>query len=476
MKSIPIRLLLLFFAIFSARDLSAGPLADEYYAQQAFANAVFMTAHLSRQVQSNNAQLTISGVQEPAATPLQNAARFLHQADSQPGSYRFAQENGFWRSFGDGTRRANKPYKQAIAEFIRADEHGIPPEAAAKIIYRDIGHHLPDKLVSDRQQNLLNDLKYAKAAGLNSAENLSRLSKGKAPQPTRGNPKYIGENVEVDHQVARTIAPHYENEVANLRLLPWPENRLKGAAVDGAGRRHQARLNSHYRSMMRKQVAEIGLGGFLVGAGVDFASQIYSGEGVNWTSVGKSGVVGLSSGVATAFLARWIEGKFGNELAKSVIAKNLLPGLARGSLSGAAASAGVGAGMVLVFVAKDFLTDQITADEAVIQSGIGLGSVGASVSAGIVITWATAGTIAGTQVPIIGNIAGFVSGFVAGAVVYYAGNWYYEYFKSEEMRIEMLAFKKASSKWSVIKIENELNTLREEASVLRAQASATLDM
>jgi hypothetical protein len=476
MKGIPITQLLLFFAIFSARDLSAGPLANEHSVQKAFANAAFITAHLSRPVQSNNAQLTISGVQAPAATHLQNAARFLHQADSQPGSYRFAQENGFWRSFGDGTRRANKPYKQAIAELIRADQLGIPSEAAVKMIHREISGHLPDKLVSNREQTLLSNLKYVKAAGLNSPENLDRLTKGKAPRPTRGNPKHIGENVEVDHQVARTIAPQYENEVANLRLLPWTENRTKGAGHQQIQQKHQDRLNSHYRSMMLKQVAQIGLGGFLVGAGVDFASQIYSGEGVNWTSVGQSGVIGMSSGVATVILAQQIERKFGNELAKSVIAKNLLPGLARGSLSGAAASTGIGAAMVLAFVAKDFLTDQITADEAVIQSGIGLGSVVASVSAGIIMTWATAGTIAGSEVPIIGNIAGFVSGLAAGTVAYYAGNWYYEYFRGEEMRIEMLAFKKASSKWSVIKIENELNTLREEASVLRAQASATLDM
>jgi hypothetical protein len=213
-------------------------------------------------------------------------------------------------------------------------------------------------------------------------------------------------------------------------------------------------------------------GGFVVGSGVSILFQTYHGEDVNWTSVAQSGGIGLVSSAATVILAQQIEQRFGKQLAESFIAKNLFPGLARGSLSGAAASTGVGAVVVLGFVAKDYFTDQITANEALIQSGIGLGSVGAGVGAGVIATWATAGTVLGSEVPIIGNAAGFVVGLVGGAAVYLGGNWYYENFKLDGIRAEMVAFKHASSKWEAAKMEKEMSNLREIASTLRAQAAA----
>ena len=47
------------------------------------------------------------------------------------------------------------------------------------------------------------------------------------------------------------------------------------------------------------------------------------------------------------------------------------------------------AAVVLGFVAKDYLTNQITTNEAVIQSAIGLGAVGASVGVGVIVSAAT---------------------------------------------------------------------------------------
>ena len=124
--------------------------------------------------------------------------------------------------------------------------------------------------------------------------------------------------------------------------------------------------------------------------------------------------------------------------------------------------------------AKDYLTDQITANEAMIQSGIGLGSVGVGVSASVIATWATAGTLMGSELPIAGNAAGFLVGLAGGTAVYLVGNWHYENFKREGIQAEMVAFKKTTSKWEAEKMEREIANLRAIAARLRAQAAKTL--
>lgn len=212
-------------------------------------------------------------------------------------------------------------------------------------------------------------------------------------------------------------------------------------------------------------------GGFIVGAGVSTLYQVWQGEGVHWASVAESGGIGLASSAATVYLAQQIEQRFGQQLAKCVIAK-LLPGLARGTLAGGAAANAVGAFVVLGFVAKDYFTDQITTNEALIQSGIGLGSVGVGVSASMIATWATAGTLAGSEVPVLGNLAGFLVGVVGGTAVYLGGNWYYENFQVEYIRAEMEAFKREESMWNTRKIENEMSELTKSAQTLRAEATA----
>ena len=71
------------------------------------------------------------------------------------------------------------------------------------------------------------------------------------------------------------------------------------------------------------------------------------GRNVSWAAVGTSTAVGAGSGGATVLAAQTIESQFGKQLAKSVIARKLLPGasrsVARSVLSGGLASAGVGA-------------------------------------------------------------------------------------------------------------------------------------
>jgi len=213
-------------------------------------------------------------------------------------------------------------------------------------------------------------------------------------------------------------------------------------------------------------------GGFVVGAGVSTLYHAWQGEEIGWTSVAESGGIGLLSSAATVIVAQQIEHRLGKQLAQNVIAKNLFPGLARGTLSSGAASTGVGAAVVLGFVAKDYLANQITTNEAVIQSAIGLGAVGASVGVGVIVSAATAGTLAGTPIPLVGNAAGFVAGLVVGTGAYLGGNWYYENFQLECDRAELAAFKRGETTWNAQKRENELRELRESAATLRAEAAA----
>lgn len=208
------------------------------------------------------------------------------------------------------------------------------------------------------------------------------------------------------------------------------------------------------------------VGGFVVGTGGSLAFQIYQGEDVNWGMVGEAGGIDLASSAATVILAQQLEQRFGRQLAQSFIAKNMLPGLGRGALSGAGASTGVGSVVVLGFVAKDYFTDQITFNEAVIHSGIGLGSVGVGVGASVIAAWAVGGSAAGPF--------GTAAGAIVGTAVYLGGEWYYETFKLERARAEMAAFKQAASEWEAKKIEMEIKSLRESASKLRKEAAGLL--
>jgi len=413
---------------------------------------------------------------------VQNAAQLLQRMDTFRGSYGHASKSGALASFGDGSRPANPLFKKVLYELTMAEKAGMTPEYVLKNIYRNSGNNLPAELVNERQKTLLDNLKYIKQAGLDSPENLDSLSKGNAPKPTRGNPRYIGKDVEVGHVVARAVAPQYENEVANLRLEPFEINRAKLAGHGPVEQERLARLNQLYRPVAMQQIRRAAGAGFVVGSVGSLAFQIYQGEDVNWAAVAESGGIVLASSAATVILAQQIEQRFGKQLAQSFISKNVLPGLARGSLSGAAASTGVGAVVVLGFVAKDYFTDQITANEALIQSGIGLGSVGVGVGAGmaaeagagVILTWAYGGAAAGSEAPGPGNAIGFVVGLIAGTAVYIGGEWYYENFKLEGIRAEMAAFKQAASKWEAHKMETEIKSLRESASALREQAAQTL--
>ena len=219
-------------------------------------------------------------------------------------------------------------------------------------------------------------------------------------------------------------------------------------------------------------------GGAVLGGGISLIAQKMLGRNVSWAAVGTSTAVGAGSGGATVLAAQTIESHFGKQLAKSMIARKLLPGasrsVARSVLSGGLASAGVGAVVTLGFVAKDYYSGEISTTDALVQSGVGLGSVAVGVGAGIILASATAGSALGTPVPVIGNVVGFVGGLAAGTAAYLGGNWYYENFKAEQARAEMKAFKQGAAKWGAARLDQEIDSLKDEARSLRSAAALLL--
>ena len=85
-------------------------------------------------------------------------------------------------------------------------------------------------------------------------------------------------------------------------------------------------------------------------------------------------------------------------------------------------------------------------------------------------TWATAGSLLGSEVPILGNAVGFA----VGTAVYVIGSLYYENFKAEKVLAETKAFNKAAAQWQLAKLEQELSSLKIQAGTLRSEAARLL--
>lgn len=66
----------------------------------------------------------------------------------------------------------------------------------------------------------------AKRWGLFTIENLDRLKRGNAAIVTKGS--YVGEKAEIDHIAPVSRYPQFANELANLQIMPAPQNRSKG--------------------------------------------------------------------------------------------------------------------------------------------------------------------------------------------------------------------------------------------------------
>jgi hypothetical protein len=147
----------------------------------------------------------------------------------------------------DGTRSGNPIFRKVLLHLERARSAGISYEASLNEIYR--GSSIAPNLVQLRMASLRENMNIANNLGLLTPENLKRLDRGIAPIVTRGDSKFIGEIVEVDHRIpiggpkGRLI---YENEIANLQVLPKLQNREKSASVDAITKRREAKLDTAY--------------------------------------------------------------------------------------------------------------------------------------------------------------------------------------------------------------------------------------
>jgi hypothetical protein len=147
----------------------------------------------------------------------------------------------------DGTRSGNPLLKKILYHLERARQSGVSYESSLNEIYRDSPSAAA--MIQGRKEQLIKDMKTCRQLGLVTPENMERLEQGLAPVVTQGNAKYIGEPVEIDHRVpirGPNGRPIYENEPANLQLLPKSINREKWANIDEISRGHEAKLDRAY--------------------------------------------------------------------------------------------------------------------------------------------------------------------------------------------------------------------------------------
>ena len=147
----------------------------------------------------------------------------------------------------DGMRSGNPLFKKVLFHLESARQSGVSYESSLNEIYRD-SSRVP-ALIQLRKQSLLLAMKTCRLLGLLTPDNMQQLEQGYAPVVTKGNPKYIGEIIHIDHDVpirGPNGRPVYENEPANLRLLPSSANLKKSANVNRDIRVNESKLNRAY--------------------------------------------------------------------------------------------------------------------------------------------------------------------------------------------------------------------------------------
>jgi len=147
----------------------------------------------------------------------------------------------------DSTRSGNPLLKKVLYHLERARQSGVSYESSLNEIYRN--NSRSPALIQDRINSLRENMNIANRLGLLTPENLERLDQGLAPIVTRGDSIFVGEIVEIDHRVpigGPNGRPTYENEVANLQVMPKLRNREKSASVDVISQRREAKLDRAY--------------------------------------------------------------------------------------------------------------------------------------------------------------------------------------------------------------------------------------
>jgi hypothetical protein len=124
-------------------------------------------------------------------------------------------------------RAANSRLLKCLYWMDASLARGQQPEAVAKTaVDRVYGDSSRADLV---RRSLLHNYEIAGKLGCLTDANLERLRHGRSPTITTG--PYAGQEAEVDHVVPVAKAPRWENEIANLELLPRELNRRKGARM-----------------------------------------------------------------------------------------------------------------------------------------------------------------------------------------------------------------------------------------------------
>jgi len=124
-------------------------------------------------------------------------------------------------------REANDILLKTVAALVKAENAGADLIDVLRRAERV--NNTPVNYSDLLTESLLRNVKIARELGLETPENLVRMSEGKSPIVEFG--PYAGEPAEVDHIVPRSLAPDLDNLLINLELMPRTLNRRKSNKV-----------------------------------------------------------------------------------------------------------------------------------------------------------------------------------------------------------------------------------------------------
>jgi hypothetical protein len=129
--------------------------------------------------------------------------------------------------------------KPIVFHIEEARLAGVSYESSINEIYRNSPR--APALIKLWKESILNNMKASRQFGLLTPENMQRLEQGLQPVVTKG--KFLGDPVEVHHRALYSLIPEYENDVANLQLLPQSMHDEKWVHEVEFSKEHEARLN-----------------------------------------------------------------------------------------------------------------------------------------------------------------------------------------------------------------------------------------
>ncbi len=165
----------------------------------------------------------------------------------------------------DGTRSGNPLFRKVHYHLESARLAGSSYDVALNEVFN--GQKIAPELKILRRRAIVAAMKANQELGLLTPENMQRLQQGKSAVITKGNVKYLGQRTHVDHRVpigGPNGAPIYENEPANMQVLPESINLAKGAKEDEFTAGRKAKLDQAHKANRYAKVA----GALSTGAGI----------------------------------------------------------------------------------------------------------------------------------------------------------------------------------------------------------------